>query len=139
MPYRFDLKGYVYFAQHLDRDVLKIGFSACPVLRVQSLCFAGETRKFRLLGAIRGTGLMERDAHLQFRRARLMVPDGNEFFQYSMIKDEVAGLLAERGAQKLDWRSTRILNRSPKLYQLNELPWRLAAFDKLTKKRRAAA
>ncbi len=96
MAYFFKRLGYVYFAKHSHRDMVKIGFCRNPRVRVRELGFRGKWGKFRLIGAIRGRGTLEKKMHQQFDYARLKIPDGIEFFRYSMISDVVLAIVKKR-------------------------------------------
>lgn len=93
MTYDFTREGFVYFAKCPWVDLVKIGFSERPQVRVRELRFRDRYGRCRLLGAIAGTGWDERQMHVRFAAARRRIPDGTEFFQYSLIRDEIAALL----------------------------------------------
>jgi hypothetical protein len=88
--------GHVYFAKHQSWDVVKIGFSDRPHIRVTQLKFRRRYNRFWLLGAIPGKGQLERDILGRFQAARFPCPDGTEYFRYSLIANEIAELLAKK-------------------------------------------
>ncbi len=49
MAYFFKRLGFVYFAKHPHLDVVKIGFSLRPAVRVRELSFNGRYGIFNLL------------------------------------------------------------------------------------------
>ena len=93
-----DLRGFVYFARHLDQDVVKIGFSKFPVDRVHKLKFRGSLGRFRLVGVLCGTRKDERWLHREFVAWRLKAPESAEFFCWSKCEASTNALLVLFGA-----------------------------------------
>lgn len=91
-------EGFVYFAKPPRADVIKIGWSTVPLVRVRQLSYRGRYGRFVLLGYFAGDLHAEAAMHERFARVRLRLKEGSEFFRYSAIQDEVDSLLSRKAA-----------------------------------------
>lgn len=101
-PWRYQTKiGYVYFAKHPRRDIVKIGFSDRPEVRVRQLSYGPRQYGiFRLIGCIVGTYRRERATHRLFAASRIKTKRGTEYFRYSEIRVRVLALVQKRNGER---------------------------------------
>lgn len=89
-------RGYVYFAIHSRRDVVKVGFSRNPMSRIEGMQFQREPGKFRLLGFVWAVARLEQRLHKKFSPHRVKAPESREFYRYSAIAGEIERILLRR-------------------------------------------
>lgn len=71
----------VYFARHISRDLMKIGWSEFPCHRVANMRLTvGEPAPFRLLGFVAGGRDLEREIHQQLTAHRVEMGRCREYF-----------------------------------------------------------
>jgi len=89
----------VYFARHIEQDLMKIGCSAFPCDRVCNLRInPGEPAPLRLVGFVEGDRDLEREMHRVHRTHRADVGRYREYFVASAIADAVEALCSTDSA-----------------------------------------
>lgn len=78
-------EGFIYVAEMVGTDVVKIGFSLDPAKRMSSLGFFG---KARLLAAVPGTWAQEKELHRTLCAARYGATPFNEFYVRRVLTHE---------------------------------------------------